>query len=252
MPAQAGEAAEYGHRLVTGARRKSDDTVARIGELTKISEQLQCAIQEIAVQSTAILEAAGAARSDSAAAQSSIDELQSSIKDIGDVATMITDIADRTNLLALNATIEAARAGPAGRGFAVVASEVKSLATQTNDATAQIVERQRKVVDVTGSMIAAIERIASRTEEIDGSLLHVSSAIEEQTAATSDAASSIKAAADNAAELAASQIEAQDASLRAQAAAGEVDGHVVELTNSISQLSRVATGVVERLRAREA
>ena len=249
---QAGEAAEYGNRLVTGARHKSDDTVTRVGELTKISEQLQSAIQEIAMQSTAILDAAGAARSDSADAQSSIDELRTSIKDIGDVATMITDIADRTNLLALNATIEAARAGPAGRGFAVVANEVKSLAAQTNDATAQIVERQRRIVDVTGSIIAAIERIASRTEEIDGSLLHVSSAIEEQTAATSDAARSIKTAADNAADLAASQIEAQDASLRAQSAASEVDSRVVELTDSISQLSNVTTGVVGRLRVHSA
>ncbi len=57
---------------------------------------------------------------------------------IGDVVSLIGDIASRTNLLALNATIEAARAGEAGKGFAVVAGEVKALAAQTSKATAEI------------------------------------------------------------------------------------------------------------------
>jgi twitching motility protein PilJ len=90
-----------------------------------------------------------------------IKRLGESSQEIGDIVSLINDIADQTNILALNAAIQASMAGDAGRGFAVVADEVQRLAERSAGATKQIESLVKTIQTDTNEAVKSMEQTTS-------------------------------------------------------------------------------------------
>jgi len=131
-----------------------------------------------------------------------VSRLGESSQTIGDVVKVITSIAAQTNLLALNATIEAARAGEAGKGFAVVANEVKELSQETARATEDISRRVVAIQEDSSQAVTAIAQVAQIIGQINEYQTTIASAVEEQTATTSEMNRSLTEAANGSEQIA--------------------------------------------------
>jgi twitching motility protein PilJ len=90
-----------------------------------------------------------------------IKRLGESSQEIGDIVSLINDIADQTNILSLNAAIQASMAGDAGRGFAVVADEVQRLAERSSAATKQIAALVKTIQTDTNQAVISMEQTTS-------------------------------------------------------------------------------------------
>jgi methyl-accepting chemotaxis protein len=139
VQSNANETARLSEEVAQDAERGAESILKTIGEIYRIKESSQEAVEVIS-------------------------NLGSRIDAIGQILNVIDEVAEQTNLLALNAAIIAAQAGEHGKGFAVVADEIKDLAERAGVSTKEIAELIKTIQAESRNAIQAVERGAQNVD----------------------------------------------------------------------------------------
>ena len=207
-----------------------------VGSVAAATEQLSLAIGEINNQINNSVKVINIAVEKSKSADSVVDTLKNNADKIGQIVTVINNIAGQINLLALNATIESARAGEFGKGFAVVANEVKNLAIQTSKATGEIAQQITGVQESSNSVASSIKEINVSIDEISEIENIIAAAVEEQSASTKEISSNITTSSNNVSEV-------SDNISNVLQASNDVDKAVKNLFTSINIISEQSNNI---------
>jgi methyl-accepting chemotaxis protein len=241
--------AEEANRQATAVSAAATQATANVQTVASATEELAASIGEIGQRVERSAKIAQQAVEDTRRTDATVEGLATAAQKIGEVVSLIQDIASQTNLLALNATIEAARAGEAGKGFAVVASEVKSLATQTGKATEQIAAQIGAIQGATGEAVQAIRAIGATITQIDEIAAEIAAAVEQQNAATRDIAGNVTQAAQGTGEVSSTIAGVMQASGEVGAAATQVLGSAGELSTQSEKLKAEVETFLATVRA---
>lgn len=183
--------ADLSQRTQLGAAslEESNAAIARIADGLKASE---ASTQLAKKQANNAIDRAAAGEAVVYETMDRMNNIAKHSQEIGQIITMIDDVAFQTNLLALNAGVEAARAGESGRGFAVVAQEVRGLAQRASESASEIKARINKSSSEVDAGVGMVERAGEAIREIVEVIKNLSESVAEVNETTSNQAMSIE------------------------------------------------------------
>ncbi|GEM_PF-6423841 len=222
----------------------AEQVVRTVDAVAAGTHQMTAAIQEIAGGASEATTVASQAVTATESSNQAVARLSRSSAEIGEVVKVINSIAGQINLLALNATIEAARAGEAGRGFTVVASEVKDLSQETARATEDITARIETIQDDSLAAVRAIDEIGQIVGRINEIQAAIASAVEEQSATTSEMSRGVDEVANGSSYIADELVSVVGAAMLTTRSAVATERAADELAGTAAELS----AIVQRFR----
>lgn len=231
--ASASEELSVNMSSVSAAMEQSSTNV---GMVATAAEEMSATVNEIAQNAAKAKSISEDAVEQSQATSSKITVLGKAAEKIGRVTETITEISEQTNLLALNATIEAARAGEAGKGFAVVANEIKDLAKQTAEATVDIKNQIDEMQGTTDATITDIKSISEVIDQINDVITTIATAVEEQSAATSEIS-------ENVAQASSGIGEVNENVSQSSVAVQDVNQDITEISNGANEINNSSQNV---------
>lgn len=165
---QAAEGMEGLVDIIRQTRSEGADAGAVMQETVRASEDGHAAMKKIQASMGWIEETMESL-------ETQIRQTEDAVSQVGNMVSLIMDIADETDLLALNASIEAAGAGEAGRGFTVVAEQVGRLAANSSIAAGDI---SKLTVSIKETVARAASHMEQGTGRVKESILMVESTVQ--------------------------------------------------------------------------
>lgn len=174
------------------------------------------------------------------------DTTNESAMKISEAASMITDIAEETNLLSLNASIEAARAGEQGRGFAVVASQIQKLAEQSNESAKQIGDIIQVLLQDSTKAVEIMDDVKSSMKEQSDYVEKTDQAFEEIQTEVNDSIRAMDCIFEKTEQMDQTRSKVIDVVQSLTAIAEENAASTEETSAAVTEVSAIVTGISEK------